>query len=482
MKKWLATLMVCIIAIFMLAGCSSSSTTKSVWNNYVSAVNKGISKEDISGVAGCFYTSGTTLYNNFVDSNNPADYFGDVVKLSTKSFKVEITNINYQKVNVTAKLTMNYGQTEEETFPVYFEYNSITSSWVFCNPITINANTGDLGNTPDKSYNTSVVLTTTIEPSEGDEFTAYGVNYNYVYADQTNFIADPAKDTITYITPVKNLKNVLIPSSIDGVKVTAIADYAFYSVFSILNTTFSTSKMQQVTIPSSITSIGTGSFYQCRKLTSLEIPSSVTSVGEYCFASCTKLDTLVIRANDEANYGNKTDIASTGNIKISGVTNKVYVGDVLTLKATYKNEDVSSRVMWTTASSAVSVGTYSGKVTCTAAANDSTPVTITATLMNDDGSLSETIGSVKFTIGEIANKISFGNHSLDRLSGLKYLYIDSINPNTISLYANFALNSDVTIYVPAQNLETWQTSTYFATYSKQIKAWTNDLPVSRVER
>ena len=54
------------------------------------------------------------------------------------------------------------------------------------------------------------------------------------------------------------------------------------------------SKLESITIPNSVTSIGTLAFHLCVSLKNVEIPNSVTSIGSYAFAGCTSLETIVI--------------------------------------------------------------------------------------------------------------------------------------------------------------------------------------------
>ena len=56
-----------------------------------------------------------------------------------------------------------------------------------------------------------------------------------------------------------------------------------------------------ITIPDSVTSIGTYTFYNCTNLTSITIPDSVTSIGTYSFLNCTSLTTITVDA-DNLNY------------------------------------------------------------------------------------------------------------------------------------------------------------------------------------
>ena len=72
----------------------------------------------------------------------------------------------------------------------------------------------------------------------------------------------------------------------DGTEVTeyAIYDYAFYVC----------SGLTFVTIPDSVTSIGSYAFYVCSGLTSVTIPNSVTSIGVYAFSGCSGLTSVYI--------------------------------------------------------------------------------------------------------------------------------------------------------------------------------------------
>ena len=72
----------------------------------------------------------------------------------------------------------------------------------------------------------------------------------------------------------KKVENLTIPDS-----VTSIGDYAFEDCRSLTS----------VTIPTSVTSIGRYAFSECTSLTSVTIPTSVTSIGGYAFEECKNL-------------------------------------------------------------------------------------------------------------------------------------------------------------------------------------------------
>ena len=80
--------------------------------------------------------------------------------------------------------------------------------------------------------------------------------------------------------------DVIIPYSFDGLPVVKI----IYATFQ------SASNITSITIPDSITYIGSSAFGSCTGLTSITIPDSVTTIDEYAFAGCTNLTSINIPA------------------------------------------------------------------------------------------------------------------------------------------------------------------------------------------
>ena len=75
------------------------------------------------------------------------------------------------------------------------------------------------------------------------------------------------------------LTSITIPDS-----VTSIGSYAFYGC----------SSLTSIKIPGGITSIGNAAFYNCRSLTSITIPDSVTSIRDSAFYNCQSLTSITI--------------------------------------------------------------------------------------------------------------------------------------------------------------------------------------------
>ena len=95
---------------------------------------------------------------------------------------------------------------------------------------------------------------------------------------------------------------VIVPSSHEGIPVTAIEDEAFSSDKTITS----------VFIPDSVTTIGNFAFHNCSNLAKVDMGNGVTDIGEYAFARCGSLSEIKI-PEDIATIGNNAFLGS-GNI------------------------------------------------------------------------------------------------------------------------------------------------------------------------
>ena len=96
-----------------------------------------------------------------------------------------------------------------------------------------------------------------------------------------NYTSNPLHYTKNLYVNDVLVTNLTIPSS-----VTSIGDYAFAGCKGLTS----------VEIPDSVTSIGRGTFSGCTGLTSVEIPDSVTSIRDYAFSDCTGLQEVICNA------------------------------------------------------------------------------------------------------------------------------------------------------------------------------------------
>ena len=111
--------------------------------------------------------------------------------------------------------------------------------------------------------------------------------YNYTVGNSTYTYTILTDDTVK-ITKYKGTdESIVIPSEIDGKKVTVIGSSAFYGFKSLKN----------IEIPDGITSIENYAFCQCWSITSLSVPESVTSIGTGAFRFCGDLKEIKLPSN-----------------------------------------------------------------------------------------------------------------------------------------------------------------------------------------
>ena len=119
----------------------------------------------------------------------------------------------------------------------------------------------------------------------------------YKYAYKVN---EDGSNTVTitkFLGPVNPANDgpydITIPATLGGHPVTGLGESSFFTehfdspLYDIYHT-----KIQSVTIPENVTSIGRAAFLNCTGLTSLTIKGVATSIGPIAFSSCTSLTSL----------------------------------------------------------------------------------------------------------------------------------------------------------------------------------------------
>ncbi len=126
---------------------------------------------------------------------------------------------------------------------------------------------------------------TTVQPQGGEQgYTLHRCNLcGSSYKD--NFFSTPYSEGLEYTSSgdgvaVKGIgsgtdENIVIPSYMNGLPVTAIADNAFENC----------NKLKSITIPDTVASIGRSAFSGCMSLEEVELPSSLREIGEGAFSS-----------------------------------------------------------------------------------------------------------------------------------------------------------------------------------------------------
>lgn len=133
-------------------------------------------------------------------------------------------------------------------------------------------------------------------------------------------------------------------------------------------------------------------------------------------------------------------------IIIKGATDILYKGDYAALGV---DGFSSGDIIWESNNANVRIHQYDGKVLVLDKSDFA--VTITARSTRD----SNIYGTVSFLVRDVTPRLVFMENALDRLNGLKEIYMNVINPHSVEFKGSLKLRSDVKIYVPAQNYEAY---------------------------
>lgn len=95
--------------------------------------------------------------------------------------------------------------------------------------------------------------------------------------------------SVKFVGNIQDASEIVVPAEYNGVAVTAIADNAF--VKRIQN---HDNRIQKITLPDSIVTIGSGAFSGCDELTEINVPDGVATIGSYAFSGCYKLPALTL--------------------------------------------------------------------------------------------------------------------------------------------------------------------------------------------
>lgn len=143
---------------------------------------------------------------------------------------------------------------------------------------------------------------------------AYAEKYGYAfeaiedYTEGTyeNLTYKKYADRIEIVFCDREAESVVIPDEIEGLPVTRIDHFAFInrnllksvtipdSVTSIGTAAFASTGLTEITIPDSVTELGDIAFSECSQLTSAKLPDNLTEIATGLFQNCQKLGAITI--------------------------------------------------------------------------------------------------------------------------------------------------------------------------------------------
>ena len=238
--------------------------------------------------------------------------------------------------------------------------------------------------------------------------TKSNLDYHYILTNNSVYI-------IKYIG---SSADVTIPSVIDEKPVTTIGDSAFLG-----------RSLTSITIPDSVTSIGSYAFRGCSSLTSVTIPNSVTSIGYDAFYNCSHLQ---YNEYDRCYYlGNETNPYLVLVSCFDNTVSSISIAENCRFIYNSAFDSCSSLTSVTIPNSVTSIGN-SAFLGCSSLTSIEMPNSVTS-IEHDAFS-----GCSSLTSIEIPNSvISIGDHAFYGCSSLTSITI----PNSVTSIGNFAFYS-----------------------------------------
>ena len=262
---------------------------------------------------------------------------------------------------------------------------------------------------------------------------------------------------------------VTIPASFeyDGVtySVTSIGVSAFKAR---INNHQACSSLTSITIPNSVTSIGSSAFSGCYRLTSITLPNSVTSIGNYAFYGCSGLTSLTIP-------NSVTTIGSAAFDDCSGLTSITIPNSVTSIEyEAFRGCSGLTSITIPNSVTSIGEGAFSG---CSGLTSITLPNSVTSisdyAFNNCSGLTSITIPNSVTSIGNFAFSGCSGLTSItipnsvtsigyEAFSGCKnmeglYCYAEKV-PSTSAEAFKDAYIEYATLYVPAASLEDYKST------------------------
>ena len=234
-----------------------------------------------------------------------------------------------------------------------------------------------------------------------------------------------------------------------GSSVTSVGSYTFYECYSL----------SSINIPEGVRSIGSNAFNYCSSLSSINILESVTSIGNYTFQNCYSLSSINIPEG----------VRSIGTYAFNYCSSlsSINIPKGVTSVGSYTFQNCSSISSINIPESVTSIGNYAFNY-CSSLSSINIPESVTS-IGNYTFQKCSSISSIN--IPEGVTKI--GNNAFYNCYGMAYYdFRASKSVPTLSGTNAFTnIPSDCKIVVPDSLYSSWTTATNWSTYkSKIVKA------------
>ena len=295
----LVALVVTIVILLILSGISLNIVLGN--NGIITKAQEAKITDNHSTVYEAMQLQYDNYYTESTTGENDADFITD---LKNKSILDENMNVNVETL-VGKKLSTGNGSNLKDVYVV--EKDETGSSYklkYYGKTSAVDRNLGIIGYEKEGADEPSDPEIFDFNPATG----AISLKYARCgYSQGNEYIYEAIDSGIT------KLKKIVVPSEIDGVKVTTIGrlnnDYLYIGL--------SSPYVEEIVLPETIKEINCGAFAGCINLEKINIPSNVNSIGAYAFWYCGKLEDLTV-TNDFMHY--RMNSVTEGCVNLKNIT------------------------------------------------------------------------------------------------------------------------------------------------------------------